>query len=107
GSTQVINGIDGTAVGVIYDAENNAYYMASTDTTGDRNFYIHKFSDSLVEEGSPWGDAIDFSAAGSPGGSDSVPAGIALFTDVSGEEDLVVAVGGTRSGAPPWRCAAV
>ena len=109
GTTTVVSGIDGTAVAGAYDTENDVYYMASTDTTGERNFYIHKFSTTLVEAASPWGDPIDFSIVNDDAGTDSVPAGLAVFTDVSGEEDLIVVVGANRadSATPPWNCAAV
>lgn len=108
GTTQKLTAILGTMVDVIYDPGSAAYYGVSNDTSGERNIYVHQFNTTtLAESSSPWGDAIDFSVAGTPAGTDSVPSAMTVLP--GGSPDRIVIVGSNRadSSTPPWNCAMV
>ncbi len=100
GTTTKLTGISGTAVGIAFDSANSKYYMASTDTAANHKFYVNQFNTSLVAAASPWGDAVDFTAAISGGAADSVPSGIAVVGT------NVITVGANRATTSnSWRCA--
>ncbi|MBY0369418.1 fibronectin type III domain-containing protein, partial [bacterium] len=96
----------GTAVGVAYDSTAGAYFVASTENSGTRHFYVDKYSHNsgtptiMDTASSPFGTALSFSGAG--GGNESIPSAIT----VSGTK--VFTVGANRSNNPsttPWVCA--
>jgi len=106
GTKTELTGIAGSAVSIAYDSTAQFYYVASTESTGNGNFYLHQFDNSLVASASPWGDPIDFSASFSYAPAhvySSSPSSVALIgTDV-------IVVGGNKdvTDGTAWRCAVV
>jgi hypothetical protein len=87
-------GIAGTATAIYFDSGALKYYVASTESTGNRSFYVDQLTEGLVVNGS-FGNAIALTGAG--GGLDSVPSSLVKIGT------NIIAVGGTRtnSSTPP------
>ncbi len=102
GTTVILSSTFGTSVNLVYDG-STYYYMASTDTSGNRHFYVDQFDNNLNRSSAPWGSAVNIASAYSAAGQtyDAVPSGLAIVGS------HIVLAGGERnttSGNTPWRC---
>ena len=94
----------GTAVGVVYSTDADAYFVASTENSGTKHMYVDKYTHNvgtpttIDTASSPWGTALSLTGAG--GGAESVPSSIVV------NSSRVYVIGANRTTGPtgPWIC---